>query len=120
MNEDQIDAFLLSGEKHFSGQEMVILNKNDEISDKGVSLGRGKRKIKPRTLSSPKMKGKTHGSKNSTGVSFPQTAKIVVEKKKYNILNQYAVAGYGTKGGVINLVFDNDASHPSELSPEGN
>ena len=67
------------------------------------------KKIKPRTLFSLKMKGKTHGSKATTGVSFPQITKIVVEREKDEILNQYAGAGYGTKRGVINLVFDENA-----------
>ena len=64
------------------------------------------------------MKGKTHGSKTTTGVGFPQMKKIVAEREKYEILNQYSGAGYGTKQGVINLVFDENAPPPSELSPE--
>ena len=35
VKEDPIDAFLISGEENFPGQEMVNLGKNDEISDKG-------------------------------------------------------------------------------------
>ena len=34
------------------------------------------------------------------------------------MLNQYAGAGYGTKQGFINLVFNEDAPPPLELSPE--
>ena len=118
VKEDPIDAFSLSGEENFPGQEMVNPDENIEISDEGESLGRGKRNIKPRTLFSPKMKGKTHGSKTSTGVGFPQIKKIVVEREADKILNQYAGAGYGTKRGFINLVFDEDAPPPSELSPK--
>ena len=64
------------------------------------------------------MKVKTHGSKISTGVSFPQITKIAIEREKDEILNQYTGAGYGTKRGVINLVFDDNAPPPLELSPE--
>merc|ERR1712086_476948 len=53
-----------------------------------------------------------------TGVGFPQVKKIVVEREADEILNQYAGAGHGTKRGFINLVFDEDAPPPSELSPE--
>ena len=35
-----------------------------------------------------------------------------------DILNQYAGAEYGTKRGLINLVFDDNAPPSSELSPE--
>ena len=41
-----------------------------------------------------------------------------VEREKDKILNQYAGAGYGTKRGVINLVFDENDPPLSELSPE--
>ena len=51
------------------------------------------------------MKDKTHRSKTITVVGFPQITKIVVEREKDKILNQYADAGYGTKWGVINIVF---------------
>ena len=64
------------------------------------------------------MKGKTHGSKTSTGVGFPQVKKIVVEREAEEILNQYTGAGYGTKRGFINLVSDENAPPPVELSPE--
>ena len=64
------------------------------------------------------MKGKTHGDKVTAGVDFPQIKKIVVEREKDNILNQYAGAGYGTKQDFMNLVFDENAPPPSELSPE--
>jgi hypothetical protein len=60
------------------------------------SLCCGKKKIKPRTLFSPKMKGKTHGSKTTTGVGFPQIKQRVIEREKDEILNQYTGAGYGT------------------------
>merc|ERR1712086_960315 len=53
-----------------------------------------------------------------TGVGFPQVKKIVVEREADEILNQYIGAGYGTKQGFMNLVFDEDAPPPSELSPE--
>ena len=39
VKEDPIDAFSLSREDNFPGQEMVNSGKNDEISDKGESLG---------------------------------------------------------------------------------
>ena len=42
-----------------------------------------------------------------------------MEREKEDILNQYTDAGYGTKQGVINLMFDENAPPPSELSPEG-
>ena len=44
VKEDPIDAFSLSREENFPGQEMVDPGENDEISDKGESLGCGKRK----------------------------------------------------------------------------
>ena len=44
--------------------------------------------------------------------------KILVERKANKILNQYAGAGCGTKWGFINLVFDENAPPPSELSPK--
>ena len=71
VKEDPIDAFSLSEEGNFPGQEMVNPGKNDEISNEGESLGQGKRNIKPRTLFSPKMKGKTHGSKIFKGGGIP-------------------------------------------------
>ena len=58
------------------------------------------------------------GEKISTGVGFPQVKKILVEREADEILNQYTGAGYGTKWGFINLVFDENAPPPSELSPE--
>ena len=64
------------------------------------------------------MKGKTHGDKITTGVHFPQIKKIVVESEKDEILSQYAGARYGAKRGFINLVFDDNAPPPSELSSE--
>ena len=75
VKEDPVDRFSVSEEENFHGKEMVNADKINEISDKGKSLGRGKRKIKPRTLFSPKMKGKTHGTKTTTGVGFPQIKK---------------------------------------------
>ena len=38
VKEDQIDAFSLSRKENFPGQEMINLDKNDVISDEGVSL----------------------------------------------------------------------------------
>ena len=63
------------------------------------------------------MKGKTHGDKVTAGVGFPQIKKILVEREKDEILNQYTDAGYGAKRDFINLVFDETAPPPSELSP---
>ena len=63
------------------------------------------------------MKGKTHDSKATTGVGFPQIKKIVVEGEKEKNLNQYAGAGHGTKRGFINLVFNENPPPPLELSP---
>ena len=88
---------------------MVNPGKNDEMSDEGGSLGRGKRKIKPRALFSPKIKGKTCGSKITTGVGFEQIKKTVVEREKDKILDQYAGAVYRTKRGVLDLVFNKGA-----------
>ena len=59
------------------------------------------------------MKGKTHTDKVTAGVGFPQIKKIVVEREKDDILNQYAGAGYSAKQGFINIVFDKDAPPPS-------
>ena len=42
----------------------------------------------------------------------------MVEREKDKILSQYAGAGYGAKRGFINLVFNENAPPPSELSPE--
>ena len=42
----------------------------------------------------------------------------MVEKEKDKILNQYTGAGYGTKQGFINLVFDENAPPPNTLSLE--
>ena len=53
---------------------------------------------------------KTRGNKAITGVGFQQIKHTVVEREKDNILNQYADASYGTKQGVINLVFDEKCS----------
>jgi len=52
------------------------------------------------------MRGKTHGDTVTARVGFPQRKKIVVEREKDGILNQYAGAGYGAKWGFINLLFD--------------
>ena len=49
---------------------------------------------------------------------IPPNKKIVAERDKGNILNQYIGAGYGTKRGIINLVFDINAPPPPELSPK--
>jgi hypothetical protein len=112
IKDDPNDHLSISGKDDLPGKEMI------DSPDKGETLGRGKRKIIPRTLFPPKMKGKTHGDKATTGVGFPQIKKIVVEREKDEILNQYAGAGYGTKRGVINLVFDENAPPPTELSPK--
>ena len=69
---------------------MVKLGKFDQLPNNGETLGCGKWKIIPRALFSLKMKGKTHGNKTTTGVGFPQIKKIVVEREKEEILNQYA------------------------------
>ena len=109
-----VDRFSVSGDTNFPGQEMVNPNENSQSNDEGETLGRGKRTIKPRTLFSPKMKGKTHGDKvSTTGVGFPQIKKIVVEREKDEILIQYTGAGYRTKQGFINLVFDENAPPPN-------
>ena len=42
----------------------------------------------------------------------------MVGKENNKLLNQYAGAGYGTKQGFINLVFDENAPPSSELSTE--
>ena len=97
---------------------MVKLGKFDQLPNNGETLGCGKWKIIPRALFSLKMKGKTHGRKATTGICFQQIKKKVVERGKDKILNQYSGAGYGTKRGVINLVFGKNAPPPSELSPE--
>ena len=52
------------------------------------------------------------GAKSSRGVGFPQVKKIVVQREAEKILNQYTGAGYGTKWGFINLVFDENAPPP--------
>ena len=88
VKDDPVDHFSVSGEDDFPGQEMVYTDKIDEMSDKGESLGHGKRKIKPRPLFSPKMKCKTHRSKTTIGAGFPQIKRIGVERKKEEILNQ--------------------------------
>ena len=54
VKEDPIDAFSLSGEDNFPGQEMVNQGENDEISDKGESLGQGKIKLNLRHYSPQK------------------------------------------------------------------
>ena len=89
VKDDPINVFSHSGEDNFSEQEMVNPSKNDKIPDKvDHYLGRGEKKnIKPRTLLSPKTKGKTHGNKTSKGVGFPQVEKIVVEREADTILN---------------------------------
>ena len=40
-------------------------------------------------------KGKPNGSTANTWAGFPQIKKIVVEREKEGILNQYVGAGYG-------------------------
>jgi hypothetical protein len=72
IKDDPSDHLSDSGEDGSPGQEMVNSDEIGELPDKGETLGRGKRKITPRTLFSPKMKGKTHGNKATTGVGFPQ------------------------------------------------
>ena len=69
IKDDPIDRFSVSGEANFPGQEIVNLDGNIQPPDKEETLCCGKRKIKPRTLLSPKMKGKTHGDKVTTGVA---------------------------------------------------
>merc|ERR1712086_673339 len=75
-----VDRFSVSGDTNFPRQEMVNLNEISQSNDEGETLGRGKRKIKPRTLFSPKIKGKTHGDKVTAGVGFPQIKKDSGEK----------------------------------------
>ena len=70
VKEDPVDRFSVSGEDNFPGQEMVNPDKINEVFDKGETLGCSKKKIRPRTLFSPKMKGKTSGRKITTGVGF--------------------------------------------------
>ena len=72
VKDEDVDRFSVSGDTTFPGQEMVNPNENSQSNDEGETLGRGKRKITPRTLFSPKMKGKTHGDKVTAGVGFPQ------------------------------------------------
>ena len=75
MVDPDVDRFSVSGDTNFPGQEMVNPNEISQSNDKGETLGRRKRTIKPRTLFSPKMKGKTHGDNITTGVGFPQIKK---------------------------------------------
>ena len=56
----------------FHRQEIVNSDKIDQLPDKGEMLGCDKQKFTPRMLFPPKMKGKTHRSKATTGVGFPQ------------------------------------------------
>ena len=72
VKEDPVDCFSVSGEDTFPGQEIVNLDTIDQLPNKGETLGCGKPTVKPRMLFSPKIKGKTHGSKATTGVDFPQ------------------------------------------------
>ena len=69
-------------------------------------------------LFSPRTKVKSHDSKATKEVGFPQIKTIVVEQEKEDILNQYAGAGYGTKQGVSNLLFDENALPTSDLPPK--
>ena len=50
VKEDPVGCFSVSKECNFPWQEMVDLDKNDHLSDKGETLGRSKRKITPRML----------------------------------------------------------------------
>ena len=45
VKEDPIDRFSFSGEYKFPGQEMDNPDKNDQLLDKGETLGHGKQKI---------------------------------------------------------------------------
>ena len=70
LKDDPISRLSVSGEGQFPWQEMVNLDKINKLPDEGEALDCGKRKITPRTLFSPRMKGKTHRSKAVTGVGF--------------------------------------------------
>ena len=76
-----VDHFSVSRDATFPRQEIVNPNENIQSPDKGETLGREKQQIKPRTLLSPKMKGKTRGDKVTTRVGFQQIKKIVVERE---------------------------------------
>ena len=72
IKDESVDRFSVSGDTTFPGQEMVNLNENSQSHDEGGILGCGKRKIKPRPLLYPKMKGKTNGDRVTAGVAFLQ------------------------------------------------
>ena len=73
VKEDPIDRFLVIEKCDFPGQEMVNPGKNDQLIDKGETLGCVKRKIIPRMVFPPKPKCKTQVSKATTGAGFRQT-----------------------------------------------
>jgi hypothetical protein len=75
MKEDPVDRLSVSREGTFPGQEMVNFGKNDKIPNEGETLGHGKQKVTPRMIYPLKIKGKTHGSKATTGVGFPKIKK---------------------------------------------
>ena len=75
VKEYPVDRFSVSGEYKFSAQKMANLDKNDQLSDEGETLGHGKQTIIPRMLFPPKTKGKTNVSKATAGKGFPQIKK---------------------------------------------